>query len=216
MLNTISLRGILMEGMTTTAAVAGGTTYHGTVAVRRTSGTVDYIPLVIDGKKLHNLDPFTLIGSRVTVSGEIQTYTRNDLAAGHRHKVVVWVQSIYKAPDDVPDDQQLALEGVICKEPVYRVTPNGREICDLLVACNVGTKSSYIPVIACGFTARKMGSAKVDDKVEITGRFQSRQYEKKLDFTGADGEPVRVLRMAYEISAKTCRVVGMQRRLKAE
>ena len=72
MLNTISLRGILMDVMTTTASVGGGKTYHGTVAVQRLSGTVDYLPIVIEGAKFPNLDPFFLTGNRVTISGEIR------------------------------------------------------------------------------------------------------------------------------------------------
>lgn len=216
MLNTISLRGILMDDMTTTASVGGGKTYHGTVAVQRLSGTVDYLPIVIEGAKFPNLHPFFLTCDRVTITGEIRTYTRNDQEVGHRHKACVFVQSIYKAPDGVRDDQLLALEGALCKDPVYRVTPNGREICELMVACNVGAKASYIPVIVWGFSARKMAGAQTGDLVEISGRFQSRKYEKKLDFTGESGEPVRVWRTAYEVSAKTCRVIGMQRRLKAE
>lgn len=216
MLNTISLRGILMDDMTTTVAVNGGVVYHGTVAVQRESGTVDYIPIVFESRKLPNLNLFDLIGTRVTLTGEVRTYTRNDEEVGHRHKVCVWVQSIYKAPDGVRDDQHVAMEGVLCKAPVYRVTPKGREICELLVACNVGTKSSYIPVIVWGMGARRMAGASIGDIVELAGRFQSRKYEKTLDtFRGAEG-PVKVWRTAYEISAKTCRVIGIQRRMAAE
>ncbi len=212
MLNTISLRGILMDDMTTTAAINGGVVYHGTVAVRRESGTEDYIPVALDARKTPNLNPFDLVGLRVTVTGEVRTFTRNDEEVGHRHKTVVWVQSIYTAPDGVRDDQHVALEGVLCKLPVYRKTPSGREICELLVACNVGTKSSYIPVICWGMTARRMAGSDVGDIVELSGRFQSRRYEKTLDALGG----VKVWRTAYEISAKNCRVIGVQRRLAAE
>lgn len=216
MLNTISLRGILMDDLTATTHINGGTVYNGTVAVQRESGTVDYLPIALNSEKAPNLNPFDLRGQRVTVSGEIRTFTRNDEAAGHRHKVVVWVDSIYAAPHRVKDEQHVAMEGVLCKAPVFRVTPNGREICELLVACNRGVKANYIPVITWGHTARGMACAEVGDIVDLTGRFQSRRYEKKLDaFQGSEG-PVSVWRTAYEVSAKTCRVVGMQRRMFAQ
>ena len=211
MLNTISLRGILMDDMTTTAAIGGAVTCHGTVAVTRQSGTVDYLPIVLEGRKLPNLNPFDLMGQRVTITGEVRTFTRNDEEAGHRHKTAVWVESLYKAPAGVRDDQHVALEGDLCKRPIYRKTPGGREICELLVACNVGNHSSYIPVIVWGHNARAMAGADVGYKVEMTGRFQSRKYEKTLDALGG----VKVYRTAYEISAKTCRVIGYQRKLVA-
>lgn len=216
MLNTISLRGILLDAMTATTSINGAVTYHGTVAVTRESGTVDELPIALDSSKMPNLNPFDLRGQRVTVSGEIRTFTRNDEAVGHRHQVVVWVDSLYKAPDGVRDDQHIALEGNLCQMPKFRVTPHGREICELLVACNRGVKANYIPVICWGYTARRMAGAEVGDLVELTGRFQSRRYEKKLDaFQGGDG-PVSVWRTAYEVSAKECRVVGFQRRMRAE
>lgn len=210
MLNTISLRGILMDDLTTTASINGAVTYHGTIHVARESGTVDELPFALDSRKLPALNPFDLIGRRVTVTGEVRTFTRNDEGVGHRHNVVAWVESLYKAPYGVRDDQYVALEGNLCKPPVYRVTPNGREICELLVACNVGTKASYIPIIVWGRNARSMAGASVGDLVELSGRFQSRKYIKKLD---VGGEAVRT---AYEVSAKTCRVVETQRRLRAE
>lgn len=211
MLNTISLRGILAGDMTTTASINGAVTYHGTIHVTRESGTVDELPFALESRKLPNLNPFDLIGQRVTVTGEVRTFTRNDEEAGHRHKVVVWVESMYKAPYGVRDDQHVALEGNLCKPPVYRVTPGGRQICELLVACNHGAKSSYIPVIVWGIGARRMSGASVGDLVELSGRFQSRKYEKTLDAMNG----VKVWRTAYEISAKTCRVIGCQRKLVA-
>lgn len=211
MLNTISLQGILMDGITATTSINGAVTYHGTIRVTRESGTVDELPFALDSRKMPNINPFDLIGQRVTVSGEIRTFTRNDEEVGHRHKVVVWVDLMYKAPDGARDEQLVALEGAICKPPAYRVTPRGREICELLVVCNVGVKSSYIPVIVWGIGARRMAGASVGDLVELSGRFQSRKYEKTLDAMGG----VKVWRTAYEISAKTCRVIGMQRKLVA-
>ena len=216
MMNTISLRGILLDDMKTTASINGGVVYHGTVEVERESGTVDQIPIALDSRRIPNLNPFDLIGQRVTVSGEVGTVTHNNAGVGHRHIVNVWVQSMYKAPDGVGDEQHVVLEGALCKAPVYRVTPLGREVCDLLIACNVGAKSNYIPVICWGRTAKRMAGAEVGDIVELVGRFQSRKYEKKLDFTDTAGEPVRVWRTAHEISARNCRVIGMQRKMRAE
>lgn len=215
MLNTISLRGLLIDEMTSTTSINGAVTYHGTVCVTRQSGAVDRIPIALESTKIPNLNPFDLCGRLVTISGEVRTFTRSDQAAGHRHQVVVWVHSMYRSPDGVKDDQLVNLEGVLCSPPKFRVTPLGREICELMVACNRGVKSSYIPVICWGRVAREMSTAQVGDKVEMAGRFQSRKYEKKLNFV-ANGEPVSVWRTAHEISANTCRVIGMQRRMRAE
>lgn len=211
MLNTISLRGILSDKMTATTSINGGTTYHGSIEVTRQSGTVDVLPFELEDKRIPNLNPFDLRGWRVTVTGEVRSYTRNDQEVGHRHLVVVFVESMYEAPAGVKDEQYVAMEGALCKPPKFRVTPHGREICELMVACNRGVRANYIPVICWGHTARRMAEAQVGDKVELQGRFQSRRYEKKMDAVDAS-----VWRTAYEVSAKTCRVVGMQRRMRAE
>lgn len=210
MLNTITLRGILMDDLTATTSINGNTTYNGTIAVARKSGVVDYLPVSLDAQKVPNLNPFDLRGQHVTATGKIKTITRNDEEVGHRHKVTACIDSLY-ASNGMPDEQHVALEGALCKPPKFRVTPFGREICELLVACNHGINSSFIPAICWGCTARRMAKAEVGDLVELTGRFQSRKYEKKMDAVEAS-----VWRTAYEVSAKTCRVFGVQRRMMAD
>ena len=93
------------------------------------------------------------------------------------------------------DPNSIFLDGYVCKEPIYRKTPLGREITDLLVAINRPyNKSDYIPSIVWGRNAKFAKSLKVGDRIQIWGRVQSREYEKKRE----DGEPIK--KVAYEVS----------------
>lgn len=204
--NAINLTGRLCDDLTSLHSINGKTCYNGTVIVQRQSGAVDHLPVSFYSDVCR--DPFPLRGKRVRIIGEIRTYTRNDERVGHRHLVTVWAKEIW--PTAEPDGQTVSLEGVICKPPVYRVTPLGREICDLLVAVDRQDGASYIPVVAWGMNAKRMSRAQVGDVIRFDGRFQSRKYTKKLE-VGCEVE-----RTAYEISAKTCRVIGMQRKLVAQ
>ena len=106
----------------------------------------------------------------------------------------LYVHRIEKAPG-ASDDNQAALSGVISRAPTFRVTPFGREICDFNLMIRRGyNKTSYIPCIAWGTSAREVAKWQVGDQVHLTGRFQSREYEKVL----ADG--TRQARVAHEVS----------------
>lgn len=91
---------------------------------------------------------------------------------------------------------EVQLTGTLCKQPVYRVTPFGREICDMMLAVNRGYgKSDYIPVITWGGNAKRASTLRTGDRITLSGRIQSRDYEKKL----ATGDSIT--RTAYEVSA---------------
>ena len=97
--------------------------------------------------------------------------------------------------DESMNPNIIEIVGFICKTPVYRTTPFNREICDILVAVNRAyNKSDYLPCIAWGRNARYIKDAKVGSKIEIVGRIQSREYQKKLE----NGEIIT--KVAYEIS----------------
>ena len=98
-------------------------------------------------------------------------------------------------PEEIYDVNQIQLDGFLCKDPVRRTSPLGREICDLMVAVNrMYNKSDYIPCIAWGRTARFASGLSVGDRVQLQGRFQSRIYQKQLP----DGTVQE--RTAYEVS----------------
>ena len=212
--NDIVLYGRLCENLTATTHVEHGVLFNGFVSVRRDSGAEDVLPIGFHARAAGG-DPYRYRGQMVRVVGEMRSYNRNDAEVGHRHRVTVWASDIRPTGENY--GQSVRMEGVICKPPMYRVTPFGREVCDLMIAVDQHHRESYIPVICWGMTARRMVNAQVGDLVELQGRFQSRQYEKTLDaYTEKDG-PVRVTRTAYEVSAKTCHVIGVvHRRLMAE
>jgi len=134
------------------------------------------------------------LSNHLRLTGHIRT--RNKLENGRkRHIVELYVHKIENADGDT-DANSVHLTGNICKPPTYRPTPSGREICDLILAVNHSNgKTDYIPCIAWGRYARKASKWKVGDTVKLTGRFQSREYDKLLP----DGS--HEIRTAYEVSA---------------
>ena len=132
-------------------------------------------------------------GDKIALTGQFRSFNRPD---GERSRLIlsVFAREILPVKDDVnPNTAQLT--GYICKPPVYRTTPFNREICDVLLAVNRAySKSDYIPCIAWGKNARLIKDADVGQKLEVTGRIQSRGYTKRLP----DGSSQ--LRTAYEFS----------------
>ena len=163
----------------------------------RTSGAMDSIPLTIS-ERLFELDD-TYTGKRVHVSGQFRSFNKN------QHLVLtLFVRDIDELGDMQSDLQvnSISLDGYICKAPIYRKTPRGREIADALIAVNRGYgKSDYIPCIAWGRNARFAGRLDIGTRVEIIGRIQSRKYLKR----GQDG--VEEERTAYEVSANRVTVI---------
>ncbi len=157
---------------------------------RRLSGTVDTLPVLAPQPLAVQLRP----GLRLAVAGQLRSY--NEYAGADTHlRLRAFAQSVAPAIE-AADQNRVVLEGHLCKPPVYRMTPFGREIADLLLAVNRRHgKSDYIPAIVWGENARFAGGLGVGQKVRLEGRFQSREYEKALQ----DGR--REARRAYEISA---------------
>ena len=113
----------------------------------------------------------------------------------NRLVLTIFARNMEVEEEDNKDPNNIFLDGYVCKEPVYRKTPLGREITDLLVAINRPyNKSDYIPSIVWGRNAKFAKSLKVGDRIQMWGRVQSREYEKKLQ----DGESVK--KVAYEVS----------------
>ena len=130
---------------------------------------------------------------QVAVVGQFRSFNRPD---GERSRLIlsVFAREITPPQNDVnPNSAELI--GYICKPPIYRTTPFNREICDVLLAVNRAySKSDYIPCIAWGKNARLIKNAPVGQKLEVSGRIQSRQYTKRMDDGSAE------IRTAYEFS----------------
>ena len=156
--------------------------------VPRLSGVDDVLNIVM-------AEPDPLVwtpGQWVDVQGEVRSYN-NRTGTGSKLVITVLVRSA--APAEAEEgENRLVLAGVLCRKPVARRTPLGREICDLLLAVNRPYgRADYLPCIAWGSLAAHCAGLDVGDKLRLEGRLQSRQYHKLID-----GEPVE--RTAFEIS----------------
>ena len=167
------------------------------IEVPRLSNSVDILPITVSERLLVNVDLY--VGQYLIVAGQLRSYNRY-IEDSNRLILTIFTKEIYN-----PDEEELAeklkspneiyLDGYICKKPIYRTTPFGREITDILLAVNRPyNKSDYIPSIAWGRNARFCENMLVGDHIILWGRIQSREYQKR----DASGE-VEV-RVAFEVS----------------
>ena len=158
--------------------------------VPRLSGNVDILPVVTEERILNQMDLSG--GQMLTVIGQIRSHnTRID---GIR-RLLVFIFAADMIAEDAEPMNDVMIEGPLCREPVYRRTPLGREICDAMIAVpRAFSRADYLPCILWGKTAQEVSRCHTRDRVRITGRLQSRVYTKLTD----DG-PIE--RTAYEISA---------------
>jgi len=160
--------------------------YIAPLRVPRLSGTDDVLNIV-------TADPSAWAPGRwLCVQGEVRSYNNR---SGQGSKLVITVLSRAASPDELEEgENRLVLAGVLCRRPVVRRTPLGREICDLLLAVNRPYgRADYLPCISWGSLAVHCGGLDVGDRLRLEGRLQSRQYHKLID-----GEQVE--RTAFEIS----------------
>ena len=161
------------------------------LAVERLSGTVDRLRILADLKLLDESD--CAWGERVLVTGQVRSY--NQVTETGRHLIISVLADTLELSDEEPDDQ-VTVTGTLCRDPAYRRTPLGREICDGMLAVNRSCRrTDYLPCIFWGRTARQIAALAAGARITLIGRLQSREYVKVLP----DGEAER--RTAYEISA---------------
>ena len=162
------------------------------ISVPRLSGAVDILPLTVS----EILSPLTIEeGSRILADGQLRSYRRFD---GERNRLClsVFCKSLQLVFDENCTSNAVSISGQLLKQPVIRRTPLGRDICDLLVSVpRAFSKSDVVPVIAWGINAAAAAEFVLGQEILISGRFQSREYQKKLE----DGEAMQ--RTAYELSA---------------
>lgn len=177
--------------------------YTCTVRVPRLSGTSDDIRVMVSERLI--MDGEYNEGDMVEVTGQFRSYNSYE-NGDNRLVLTVFAKDImhYEEADN-KNPNTLYLNGFICKEPVYRTTPFGREITDLLLAVNRSyNKSDYIPIIAWGRNARFAKNLNVGDNVKIWGRIQSRTYQKRI----SDEETIT--KTAYEVSTNRIELVDKQ------
>ena len=192
--NQVSIMGKIASGFTFSHQVFGEGFYLVDVLVKRLSDSEDRIPLMISERLVDVTQDYE--GEYIMVQGQFRSYNRHE-EKKNRLVLSVFVREIafVEEADDSIKTNQIFLDGYICKPPVYRKTPLGREIADLLLAVNRPYgKSDYIPCICWGRNARYASAFEVGGHVLIWGRIQSREYIKKLSETETEK------RTAYEVS----------------
>ena len=193
--NKVNMMGEIASGFTFSHKVFGEGFYMVDVAVNRLSGQVDIIPLMVSENLIDVHKDYT--GHTVEYTGQFRSYNQRE-GVRSRLKLSVFVREIHldlPTPTDCTKNNQIFLDGYICKPPVYRKTPLGKEIADILLAVNRPYgKSDYIPCICWGRNARRASGFEVGNRIEIWGRVQSREYIKKLSETETE------IHTAYEVS----------------
>lgn len=192
--NQVTVMGEIVSDFSFSHEIFGEGFYMVDIRVARLSDSMDIIPVMVSERLIDVTEDYK--GYNVVISGQFRSYNRHE---ERKNKLVLSVfareiEFVEEINESVKTNQ-IFLDGYICKEPVYRKTPLGREIADLLLAVNRPYgKSDYIPCICWGRNARFASSFEVGGHVQVWGRIQSREYVKKI--TELDTEK----RVAYEVS----------------
>lgn len=194
--NQITLRGDLAGMPEYSHENHGKKFYRFYLEVERLSGAVDTLPVIAELKVLEQLD--LTAGSRIRAEGQVRSHNVTDDSGRH---LLIFVFASELFAEEGPAVNTLRLSGAICREPTYRRTPLGREICDVMLAVpRAFRRADYLPCILWGTTAQQASSCHTRDKIRIYGRLQSRIYTKMTD----EGPEERT---AYEISALTAEIL---------
>lgn len=200
--NSVNLAGKVVSSPEFSHEVYGEGFYIVYIQVPRLSDTYDNIPVMFSERLI---SPDNLVESQyITVEGQFRSYNNFNSNSGHKLMLTVFAREINATEEEVANKNpnQICLNGFVCRKPMYRTTPFGREIADILLAVNRAyNKSDYIPCIAWGRNARFAGSFEIGDNIRVWGRIQSRLYQKKI----SDDEMEE--RIAYEISVSKMEVV---------
>ena len=189
--NRVFISGRIVSEKTFSHEVYGEGFYEINVAIKRLSGQDDVLPITISERLIEKEG--LKIGGELSAVGQFRSYNK---LVGNKSKLMltVFVRELVSS-DYCRNPNSIVLSGYVCKEPTYRTTPFNREICDLLIAVNRAyNKSDYIPCIAWGRNARFVKNLAVGERVALSGRVQSREYQKKFS-----EDDVKTL-VAYEVS----------------
>lgn len=190
--NLVKLTGMIISEPEFSHEVYGEQFFNLFLEVKRISGVADIVPLTISERLFNREDKCT--GTAVRVSGQFRSFNKHE-ENKNRLVLSVFVREIERVVNDYDEENEIEIDGFVCKDPVYRKTPLGREIADILFAVNRSYgKSDYIPCIVWGRNAVYASGLPVGTHLKITGRIQSRKYIKRY-LDGAEEE-----RTAYEVS----------------
>ena len=190
--NKIYLEGEILSNLEFSHEMYGEGFYLFNIGVSRLSDAKDVLSITISERLIGELE--IKPGLSVVVEGQLRSYNKF-IEGTNKLILTVFARSIDICIEKSKNPNQIFLDGYICKQPVYRTTPFGREIADMLLAVNRPyNKSDYIPTIAWGRNSRFCQSLEVGDNIRVWGRLQSREYQKKI----TNDEVIR--KMAYEVS----------------
>ena len=192
--NQAQVTGVITDEFTFNHEIYAEKFYTFTLRIPRLSGTDDSVRVMVSERLLSGED--FKIGDRVDIEGQFRSYNSYEQTCENRLVLTIFAKDIrHTTEDNNHNPNSLYLNGYICKAPIYRTTPFGREITDLLIAVNRSyNKSDYIPVIAWGRNARYAKTLNVGDNVRVWGRIQSRNYQKRIS------EDEVISKTAYEVS----------------
>ena len=189
--NKVFISGEILTDAEFSHEVYGEGFYEMSVLVKRLSGQGDILPVTISERLINDKD--LKIGATINAFGQFRSY--NKLVDGKsKLMLTVFVRELLDTAG-IKNPNSIVLSGYVCKPPVYRTTPFNREIADILIAVNRSyNKSDYIPCIAWGRNARFAKGLEVGEKIAISGRIQSREYQKRLT-----DDDIKIM-TAYEVS----------------
>ena len=190
--NKIYLEGKVASELEFSHEMYGEGFYSFNIEVMRLSDSVDVLNITVSERLLTGFD--LTVGKEIVVEGQLRSYNKF-INGSNKLILTVFARNIEPCVEKSKNPNEIFLDGFICKEPVYRTTPFGREIADVLLAVNRAyNKSDYIPTIAWGRNSRFCQTLNVGDNIRVWGRLQSREYQKKI----SDTEVVK--KVAYEVS----------------
>lgn len=197
--NKVKLTGTIVSEPEFIYEVYGEQFFNLFLEVKRISGVADIVPLTISERLFNFEDKFT--GTVVRVSGQFRSFNKHE-ENKNRLVLSVFVREIERVVNDYDEENEIEIDGFVCKDPVYRKTPLGREIADILFAVNRSYgKSDYIPCVVWGRNAVYTSGLPVGTHLKLTGRIHSRGYVKMYE----DGTEEQ--RTAYEVSVSKINVL---------
>ena len=199
--NQVILKGKCTNTPVYSHSVMGEGFYEFTLSVPRLSNEVDFLPVTISERLLPEIND---LSKEIGIIGQLRSYNKLE---GEKSRLIltVFAREIVDC-ESLNISNQISITGYVCKEPIYRTTPFGREITDVLIAVNRAyNKSDYLPCIAWGRNARFAGDLNIGEKIELTGRIQSREYIKKID------EDTSQTKVAYEVSISSIMAVSEEK-----
>ena len=200
--NKIYLEGTVVSGLEFTHEMYGEGFYTFNLEVPRLSDSKDILSITVSERLIGGMTIEE--GTDLVVEGQLRSYNKF-VDGSNRLILTVFARNVEICTERSKNPNQIFLDGYICKRPIYRTTPFGREIADMLLAVNRSyNKSDYIPTIAWGRNSRFCEGLKVGDNIKVWGRLQSREYQKKL----SDDEVIK--KIAYEVSISKMERVAME------